>query len=92
MVDPTGLEPVEINLQEFVNQCREWHGKFGGVAIDAQISAAWHAVGVLARHEILTGGALTGAARNPTPKGRGPRRSSEPDGKTRKDGETEAAR
>jgi hypothetical protein len=70
------------DYQAFALQCSEWLLKHRDVAIDAQIDAGRLAVEVLARSL----GVLTGAGRSLTPKGRGPRRSTKPDGMTRKDG------
>jgi hypothetical protein len=70
------------DYEAFAVQWSEWLLKRCVVADDAQIDAARLALEVLARSL----GALTGAPRSPTQKGRGVRRSSKPDGMTHSDG------
>lgn len=82
MVDATGLEPESEAHQVFEVQCSEWLLGRRDVAGDAQINGARLAFEVLAK----TLGALTGAPRSPTQKGRGVRRSRKPDGMTHSDG------
>lgn len=80
--------PTNLDYQAFAVQCSAYLSGAGAVAWDAQVEAAQAAIGVLrvAEERAKSGGALTGAGRHPTPKGRGLRRSAKPDGMTRKDG------
>jgi len=85
---PTWIRTTDKKTRTLSDAFASYLSGAGCAAIDAQIDLAMAALGVLRTDEVRrqTGDALTGAGRIPTRTGRGPRRSPQPDGMTRKDG------
>ena len=81
------------DYEAFGHQCAVYLSNAGAVAGDAQIDAAFAAIGVLRVSEgrEQTGDVLAGAGRIPTPTGRDPRRPRIQDGMTHSDGVGEVA-